>query len=108
MNIWVHRLKIDGKRKFLCNADFSIIYNQHNMHLPEKLEWVPFKVKLPDEYEPTKHKDGRVTLEDLTGVRVDLATVLDISLETGGPRLKFNGPADGMPECYVDLEDVDR
>lgn len=108
MKIWVHRLKIDGVTKFLTNDDFRPIYDANGCKIPSQMQWTPFKVILPDEYEPAIMGDGRVTLEDLTGSRVDLSSVLDISAETGGPILKFNGSEDGLPDCFVVLEEADR
>ena len=97
MKLWVHRLTIDGETTFLTNADFRPMYDANGC-----------KVVLPDEYEPTETDDGRVTLEDLTGQRVDLASVLDISKETGGPVLKFERSDDTLPPCFVDLAEADR
>lgn len=108
MKLWVHRLTIDGETKFLTNADFRPMYDANGCKIPAQYQWTPFKVIVPDEYEPTEMDDGRVTLEDLTGRRVDLASVLDISGEGGGPILKFKGSEDGLPDCFVVLEEADR
>ena len=108
MKVWVHRLTIDGETKLLTNADFRPIYDANGCKMPAQYQWTPIKIVLPDEYEPTLHDDGRVTIEDLTGTRVDLASVLDISGENGGPVLKFEGSDGGLPDCYVILEDADR
>lgn len=108
MKLWVHRLTIDGETKFITNADFRPMYDANGCKIPSQMKWTPFKVVLPDEYEPTEMDDGRVTLEDLTGQRVDLASVLDISKETGGPVLKFERSDDTLPPCFVDLAEADR
>ena len=108
MKIWVHRMTIDGETKFITNADFKPMYDANGYKIPAQYQWTPFKVEVPDEYEPTQDEDGRVTLEDLTGQRVDLATVLDISNETGGPVLKFEGSEDGVPDYYDVLKEAER
>ena len=108
MKLWVHRLTIDGETKFITNADFKPMYDVNGCKIPSQYQWTPFKIVIPDEYEPTQDEDGRVTIEDLTGQRVDLASVLDISGEGGRPILKFNGSEDGLPDCFVVLEEADR
>lgn len=108
MKIWVHKLTVDGKATFLTNADFRPMYDANGCKIPSQYQWTPFKVVLPDEYEPTEMDGGRVTLEDLTGKRVDLSSVLDISAETGGPVLRFKSSDGSMPDCFAELAEADR
>ena len=90
MNTWVHRLKIDGVVKCLCNADFRPIYDANGCKMPSQMEWTPIKVVIPETYVPMQDEDGWVTIEDLGGERVSLASVLDIYPETGAPMLKLS------------------
>ena len=58
--------------------------------------------------EPKPKKEQVKRYEDLTGKRVDLSSVLDISAETGGPILRFKSSDGSMPDCFVELTEADR
>ena len=89
MNTWVHRLKIDGVVKCLCNADFRPMYDANGCKMPSQMEWTPIKVVIPETYVPLQDEDGQITIETLDGERVSLASVLDIYQETGAPALRL-------------------
>ena len=89
MNTWVHRLKIDGVVKCLCNADFRPMYDANGYKMPSQMEWTPIKVVIPETYVPLQDEDGWITIETPDGERVSLASVLDIYPGTGAPMLKL-------------------
>ena len=107
MNIWVHKLTVDGVEKFITNGDFKPMYDANGCKMPSEMRWVPFKVELPEEYKPEVDTDGYVTIENLEGERVALGSVLDISKETGGPILSFKGMKD-LPDCVRWLAEAAR
>ena len=99
MKIWVHKLTMDGGEKFITNADFRPMYDANGCKMPSEMKWVPFKVILPDTYDPQTDEDGCVTINNPDGERVSLRSVLDISKETGGPVLKFGDDVRPLEEA---------
>ena len=105
MKVWVHKLTVGGKTRYFENAAFGDMYAKNSYKMPKENEWVPMKVAIPDEYKPQEEEDGRITIEDLEGKRVDFSDVLDISPEDDGPIMKMHDAEFG--EMHVNLFEVD-
>lgn len=99
MKTWVHRIEKDGGFQFLTNAEFAKRF--HSGEYKSKSDgWLPFKVDIPDAWEPMELEDGTVTLNDCPESPSDRVKLMDILVADGTGRpclvLKRHGEQDEL------------
>lgn len=90
MKTWVHRIEKNGGFQFLTNVEFAKRF--HSGEYKSKGDgWLPFKVELPDAWEPMELDDGTVTVKSPIDAseRVGLMDIL-VSDRIGKPCLQLN------------------
>lgn len=105
MKTWVHRFAYEEGYDFVTNSEFLDGVN-NGTYKEKKVSWIPYKVEIPDIWEPIELEDGSITLKSPMDAseRVKLMDIL-VSDSEGRPCLLLSQDR-GPDEELLLLEEV--